>query len=105
LQNELTTNNFDLALLYTRLFDVCGELNYNQLPYHYVMLNEYIKEIEAKTNGIILVVSDHGIEQFENSNYGKHSDYGFYSINKNLDWKPTSVLSFYKYIRSFLKEN
>lgn len=101
---------WDLLMSYTRLLDVTGELcfgNFKELFKAYGKCNEFVSEIKSHLdpNHIFLIVSDHGMERFGNTRFGKHSNHAFYSLNVATDWKPRSVLDFHKPISKWLARN
>lgn len=101
--------NWDLLMAYTRLLDVIGELrfgNFKELFKAYSICNRFVDEIKKHLddNTICLIVSDHGMERFGNTPYGKHSDHAFYSLNNTTNWKPKTTLDFFDQIINWLAE-
>lgn len=99
--------NWDLLMAYTRLLDVVGELfygNFKELFKAYVICNQFVGKVKKHlgNNIICLIISDHGIEKFGKTVFGKHSDYAFYSLNMRTAWTPTTILDFYKQIIDWL---
>jgi len=99
---------WDLLMAYTRLLDIVGELcfgNFRKLFKAYNVCNEFVgrvKEHLNDNNTICLVISDHGMERFGNTSFGRHSDHAFYSINITTSWKPRTILDFFGQIPDWL---
>lgn len=99
--------NWDLLMAYTRLLDVIGELcfgDFKKLFKAYTICNKFVGEVKELLgeNTVFLIISDHGMERFGNTPFGKHSDHAFYSLNKVTNWKPTSILGFFNQIINWL---
>jgi len=101
--------DWDLLMGYTRLLDTVGELcfgNFKELFKAYTVCNRFVGEFKRylDDNTVCLIVSDHGMERFGNTPYGKHSDYGFYSLNIVTDWRPKTTYDFFDQIVKWLAE-
>ncbi|RLI39257.1 hypothetical protein DRO69_14475 [Candidatus Bathyarchaeota archaeon] len=103
----IKNNQHTVILSYTRLLDIIGELCYGdklEMMKAYFEINDFVKQIHEilPRNAICLIVSDHGIEPF-NQKFGKHSDHAFWSLNIKTEWKPSSVTDFYAKLEKLLK--
>ncbi len=97
--------NWDVILFYTRLLDVVGELDYHGLQESYQKINDFVRNTKVHLGkAIFLVVSDHGIEQFGKSKYGRHSDHAYYSINVDLQRNIDTILGLHDLIVKLKKE-
>jgi len=102
--------DWDLFMVYTRLLDVIGELCYGKfmtLFKAYTSCNHFVGEVKERLDEketIFLIVSDHGMERFGNTLFGKHSNYGFYSLNIKTEWKPRFIIDFFPKIIEWLKK-
>ena len=90
-----------------RLLDIVGELCYDskEMLSAYIACNEFAKIIKEKINQhtVCLILSDHGMERFGATKYGKHSNHAFYSLNIETDWKPKTITDFYSKIIHWLR--
>lgn len=97
--------DWDLLLSYTKLLDIIGELSFGtyEMRRAYFECDNFTRKIcETVDDTVILVVSDHGMTRFGDTEYGKHSDHAFYSLNTPTKLEPTSILDFYKLIKGWL---
>lgn len=109
LQKEFWSREFSqvqIVMFYTKLLDVVGECaisDFQRMMKHYLTVNRFIHEVESTygSDSLILIVSDHGIES-DGKGFGKHSDYGFYSMNKNMGFFPRTVLDFAPFLEEEL---
>ncbi|MHA1832519.1 MAG: hypothetical protein ACTSV7_00890 [Candidatus Baldrarchaeia archaeon] len=104
--------DWDLLMAYTRLLDTIGELCYGKFlaPFKaYTACNRFVGEVKSRLDDeketVFLIVSDHEMERFGNTPYGKHSDHGFYSLNIKTEWKPKFITDFFPKILEWLEEN
>lgn len=102
------SNSWDLFMTYTKLLDVIGELYYkywSELRKAYLACDNFVKRVLNRLSDrtICLIISDHGIEQFGETDYGKHSDYGFYSLNNQFNLTNPCITDFYDLICGWLK--
>jgi hypothetical protein len=99
---------WDLLMAYTRLLDVVGELcygNFRKLFRAYNACNEFAGRVKESLNDndvLCLIISDHGMERFGNTSFGRHSDHAFYSVNVTTSWKPKTILDFFSKIPDWL---
>lgn len=94
-------SDWNILAFYTRLPDLVGEnyyTNRRELWKSYFELNSFVYELKRKVDALVLIVSDHGMQRFGDTPYGKHSDYAFFSMNQ-LGWKPSSILDYYSFMR------
>lgn len=103
----IKNEEWDLLMSYVRFLDTIGELNFSRFTEMfkaYSECNTYAGEvaqlIDDKT--ICLIISDHGMERYGNTPFGKHSNHGFWSVNVNTKWKPTTILDLYPQIITWL---
>lgn len=99
--------DWDLLMAYTRLLDVIGELCFRRFKLlfkAYSICNQYVGQIKKNLDNdtICLIISDHGMERFGNTPFGKHSNHAFYSLNIKTNWKPKTVLDFFHKISEWL---
>jgi len=99
--------DWDLLMMYTRLLDVVGELCFGKfmvLFKAYSICNQYVGQIQRYLGDdtICLIISDHGMERFGKTSFGKHSNHAFYSLNVKTSWKPKTVLDFFNKIPEWL---
>jgi len=99
--------NWDLLMSYVRFLDIVGELcfgNFREMFKAYMACNIYVGQIKkiTKDKVVCLIVSDHGMERFGNTKFGKHSDYAFYSLNMKMSQKPHLITDFYAIITDLL---
>jgi hypothetical protein len=98
--------DYDLFMVYTRVLDNYGHQMFRteQYNYRYRLMDLFVREVSDKVGGLLLIVSDHGFEELENTVYGgKHSDFAFYSINKDLGTPMNSILDVYGLVEKALK--
>jgi predicted AlkP superfamily pyrophosphatase or phosphodiesterase len=50
----------------------------------------------------LMIVSDHGMTTVDN--IPAHSSHAFYSFNRNVDWKPESILNFADFVKKHLSK-
>lgn len=76
-----------------------GRIKFMSIYFH---LNRLVKRIKEKleNNMLFMIVSDHGTDL---SPGGHHSDHAFFSVNKEVEWKPESILDYAPFIKNVLK--
>ena len=99
---------WQILVYYTRLLDVVGELAYGnklELMKAYFKANWLTYKVKQKlpADTILLVISDHGMQPFKGK-YGKHTNYGFWSLNIKTDWKPKTITDFHPKIIEWVNE-
>lgn len=102
--DEVISSISSCDLVFAHLFSLdviqhlySGDLDTIKLYYRKMeQLTTSVKN-QMKDSDICLIVSDHGQKK------GRHTDYGFYSINTEVDCQITSILQFRGLISSFLK--
>lgn len=99
-------NDWELLMAYTKLLDFCGELcfsNVTKLREMYLLVDDFAKKVkDLSGESFILIISDHGMERLGNTPFGKHSEYGFYSVNQPIGLKNPVITSFYSLIKKVL---
>ena len=101
--------DWDLMMSYVRFLDTIGELSFGsfkEMFKAYSASNHYAKQVRdaVSDNVACLIVSDHGMRRLGKTKYGSHSDYAFYSLNIETDWKPLMVTDFYKKIVEWVSQ-
>ncbi|MCW3991708.1 MAG: alkaline phosphatase family protein [Candidatus Bathyarchaeota archaeon] len=97
---------YDLLMAYTRILDHYGHQMYRtEAFYHrYRMMDLFIHELASKVEGLLLIVSDHGFTELEDTTYGgRHSDHASYSMNLPMDTPMNSLLDVYPLVRRALE--
>jgi len=97
---DYVSQGYDLVFVYLSMPDIAEHLFYKGIKdriYLYSIHKKLEKLISPllnmanENNYVSLIVSDHG---FDFENY-YHSDYGFYSLSKNIMWfKPRGITDF-----------
>jgi len=96
-------SDLNLIMGYTPMADCLGHVYRGDLTKMweaYAILDDFIGDVKAlaEENVHILVISDHGMKLFEETLYGDHSDYGFYSSNKTLGLNNPRITCFFRII-------
>lgn len=107
LQGLKTCCDWELFMTYTRLLDTYGELCFTpegKLREIYRIVDDFVKDVKslAGENYFCLIISDHGMERMGNSRFGKHSNYGFYSINHRFGLNVPVITDFHNLINNAL---
>ena len=95
-------SNFDLILGYFSLADVIGHLNFGNkimMKLIYKELDDLVQNIyqHLSSDDSVLILSDHGMKGV--GQFGDHSDYGFWSLNKNINFRRPKITDFYHWIK------
>jgi len=101
----LKGENWKLLMMYTKLLDTFGELSFNdKLISTYFMVNNFVGKVRDMVgdSSFILIISDHGTERIGETNFGKHSDHAFYSINIPIKLKNPKITDFFNVINMVL---
>ncbi len=93
---------FDLADI---IGHVCITKCRKELLKAYLELNRVagdVKKVVNETYTAVLIISDHGMKPMPDGT-GDHTNYGFWSINKDIKWfKPRHATDFYHLIKKLL---
>jgi len=98
----------DLVFLYVPMPDLAHHLLFRSLKERielYKIYNDLGRMIEPllkkayRNNYVVLIISDHG---FDIKKY-YHSSYGFWSLNKDLNWRPKTILNFHSKILELIE--
>lgn len=100
--------NWELFMTYTKILDIYGELCFTpdgKLREIYRIVDNFVKDAKSLVgeNCFFLIISDHGMERIGKTRFGKHSDYGFYSVNHPLGLDMPMITDFYKIIKHVLR--
>lgn len=104
---EAVMSGVDLIFVYLPLPDIGHHLLFKgikeriALRIHYGEIRKMITPLIRKASSkeyLILVVSDHG---FDIKKY-THSEYGFWSLNLDTDWRPEQIIDFYPKILEWI---
>ena len=97
---------YDLFMAYMRAIDHYGHQKFGTKDFfnRYKLMDLFIHEVKQKTEGLLLICSDHGFQKLEGTRTGgRHSDYAFYSLNKKLDVEMNSILDIYPLVKYALE--
>lgn len=98
-------HDWNLLMVYFKTLDTYGELSFGTASFRdmYAKVDSFVKEVKQRANGsFVLVISDHGIRRLGKTPFGRHSNYAFYSINKELGLSNPKVTDFYYIISRML---
>ena len=98
--------DYDLFMAYTRVLDSYGHQMYRTKVYYhrYELMDLFIRDIARDIEGLLLIVSDHGIRQLKGTKLGgEHSDHAFYSTNMSLDISMNSITDVYDLVKRTLE--
>jgi hypothetical protein len=102
-------SEWDLLMVYFPTLDHYGEFCFGdtkKLRKMYMAFDIFVKEAKKKlSESFVLVISDHGIERLGKTPFGKHSDYAFYSINRNIGLSNPKITDFYLLIKNVLEDS
>jgi hypothetical protein len=74
-----------------------------RLKEHYIDLDSYVKllkDLILRKDLLFIIVSDHGFDV----KVKNHSTYGFWSLNRQINFKPKNVTNFYHFILKNFKQ-
>ena len=97
--------DYDLFMAYMRAIDHYGHQKFGtrSLFNRYKLMDLFIHEIKQKVDGLLLICSDHGFQQLEDTKTGgRHSDHAFYSLSQNIDMEMDSLLDLYPLVKKAL---
>jgi len=102
---EKIGDEWKLFMAWFDIADLMGHLHLIKRPQKlrrvYQILDDLAQRLKGKVpdETLFLIVSDHGMTPSGDGVTGDHSLYGFYSINKNLEFfKPKKITDFFPYI-------
>jgi hypothetical protein len=99
--------SYDLFMAYMRAIDHYGHQMYGtkDLFNRYKLMDLFIHEIKKQIDGLLIICSDHGFQQLEGTRTGgRHSDFAFFSLNKEMDVKMNSLLDVYPLVKLALEK-
>ena len=99
--------SYDLFMAYMRAIDHYGHQMYGtkDLFNRYKLMDLFIHEVKQQVDGLLLICSDHGFQQLEGTRTGgRHSDYAYYSLNREMDSEMNSLLDIYPLVKQALQE-
>lgn len=67
----------------------------------YQILDEFAGEVRENFDGQVFVIADHGMETL--GKFGDHSNYGYYSSNRELGLKNPKITDFYNIIEDVIQ--
>jgi hypothetical protein len=94
--------SYDLFMAYMRAIDHYGHQKFGTKDFfnRYKLMDLFIHEVRQSIDGLLLICSDHGFKKLEGTRTGGiHSDYAFYSINKELDVEMNSLVDIYPLVK------
>jgi hypothetical protein len=101
---EVLNNDYDMMMCYFALADVIGHLSFgikHKMKIIYEELDEIVKTVKEKRKGdTILIISDHGMKAV--GRFGDHSNYGFWSLNRESNLDKPKITQFRKIIENLL---
>jgi hypothetical protein len=92
-------NRFHIVMGYFDLADAIGHLSFGipeKMEKVYIELESLAREVEALSDDLILVVSDHGMKTV--GRYGDHTKSGFYSVNRRFGLGVPRITDFHDMI-------
>lgn len=106
-QHKKIKNNFlkalesknELIFVYFDIIDLIGHLSFgmdSKMRILYKEMDDLAKLVKEKTDGKILIISDHGMKAV--GMFGDHSDHGFWSVNFKINLKNPKITDFAKII-------
>lgn len=87
LQSIIEERTHEIVLTYFSFTDTIPHLNMGSeglMEYIYMEADDIVRWTREHTEEPVLVLSDHGMKQV--GDFGDHSDHGFWSINRDVDW-------------------
>lgn len=99
-------SDYELFMSYMRAIDHYGHQKFLTKDFfnRYKLMDLFVHEIQEKIDGLLLICSDHGFQKLEGTRTGgRHSDYAFYSVNVETDYKMRSLLDIYPLVEKMLK--
>ena len=98
--------SYDLFMAYMRAIDHYGHQKFATKDFfnRYKLMDLFIHEVRQRVDGLLVICSDHGFKKLEGTRTGGiHSDYAFYSINKELDVEMNSLVDIYPLVKYALE--
>ena len=100
---EALEKDYEILVGYFALADVIGHLSFGIKPKMKVIYKE-LDEIAGKVRKKaerVLIISDHGMKAI--GRFGDHSEYGFWSVNFEVNLDKPKITEFRRLIESFTK--
>jgi hypothetical protein len=98
--------DYNLFMVYMRAIDHYGHQKFGtrDLFNRYKLMDLFIHEIKQKIDGLLLICSDHGFQQLEDTKTGgRHSDHAFYSLSQSIDVEMDSLLDIYPLVKKAME--
>ena len=98
--------SYDLFMAYMRAIDHYGHQKFGTKDFfnRYKLMDLFIHEVRPSVDGLLLICSDHGFKKLEGTRTGGiHSDYAFYSVNKELGVEMNSLVDIYPLVKYALE--
>ena len=99
-----------LFMTYFNLLDIIGHVCISkcniELRKAYLEMNNLSRKLHELVDSgdtLFLIISDHGMIPSEDGTTGKHSNYAFWSINREYEWKPKDFTDFFYKIQEWVK--
>jgi hypothetical protein len=97
--------NWDLFMTWIPVADQMGHVFISRprkMRDLYNNLNMLAYNISSRLphNCLFVIISDHGMKISSDGISGQHSNYAFYSLNKNVSWEPQKITDFYDFVKS-----
>jgi len=105
---EEIKKDWKLFMTYFDLLDLLGHLYYVKYPKKlriaYMEMDRVVEKIRriVPEDTVILILSDHGMEESPDSITGNHSGRAFWSINIDTEWRPEDFTDIYKAVVRWL---
>ncbi|HHQ44939.1 MAG TPA: hypothetical protein ENN13_02250 [Candidatus Altiarchaeales archaeon] len=94
--------DWDLLFGYFGVADVVGHMSFGidlKMKLIYKQLDDIAKTVvKKKPDEPILIISDHGM--YAEGRFGDHTRYGFWSLNRQVDWNEPKIYSFRNMIKT-----
>lgn len=106
---KLLDKDWDLFMAWFDLADWIGHLYMGKsnikMIKAYMELNKLATEVSRRINDktLLIIVSDHGMASGKHG--GEHSPKAYYSLNKDIKWKPEKITDYYHLIKEILRTN
>lgn len=97
---EALEKDYEIIMFYTSLADSIGHLSFGIKSKMKIIYKELegIVNYSKKFSNKILILSDHGMKAV--GRFGDHNDYGFWSMNKEINEKVIKLVDIYKVFKS-----
>lgn len=91
--------DLDILIGYFGVIDVIGHVSFGleaKMKVFYKEMDEIARKVKEKINGNIIILSDHGMKAI--GRFGDHSEYGFWSFNKESELSDPKITDFFNVI-------